>query len=240
MNKWSLHRKAYWTQLRRGRRLIFLGTLLALFVTLAVATHSVRLLHLDERITEMFQHGHQPWQDRLAEGITFFGSTLFLIAVGMLAFWTLRRAARGKAAWFTLFSLLGLPLNWLLKQFVDRPRPAANSLIQVILPATGYSFPSGHTMASLMFYGFFIFLLWTEFPQSRRCRWAIVGLTLLIVSVGLSRIYLGVHWFSDVLAGWLAGSFFLLLLVEGYRLAVGDSTSSPESMPPAISYPPVT
>lgn len=100
-------------------------------------------------------------------------------------------------------------LNVLTKNIVLRPRPSVTSLIV----ENGYSFPSGHAMASMAFYGFIIYLLW----QSKyRKSWKIVGTTifaLIILTVGLSRIYLGVHYFSDVICGYILALGYLMIFI---------------------------
>lgn len=230
MNSWYHHGTAYWARLRKGRRLAFLGLLLSVFAALAIIAHSVRLLHLDVQFTRTLQHAHPLWLNYLVIAITTSGSTLFLLGLGLGIAVALYRAGRTRAAWFSLLSLLGLPLNWLLKQLVDRPRPAGKDLVLVIVHATGYSFPSGHAMASSMFYGFLLFLLWTEGPSTRLRRIGAIGLVFLIVSIGVSRVYLGDHWLSDVLAGWIAGLFFLILLIQAYRLATEKPQETRGSM----------
>ncbi len=208
----------YVARLREARSLSFLGTLLILFVALALLSHSIRLLHLDEQITHALQRFRHPWLDVTAEAITCFGNTITLLALGALIAIGLFRRKRPQAAWFCLFALLGLPLNWLIKELVDRSRPT-QGVVQVLLHATGLSFPSGHAMVSVMFYGFLAYLLWTQTPQTKGRRFGTAALILLVLAISFSRIYIGVHWFSDVMGGWLAGLFFLFLLIECYRVA---------------------
>jgi undecaprenyl-diphosphatase len=214
----------YFARVRQARSLGFLIVLFVLFVALALLSHTVRLLNLDEQITRSLQQFRHPWLDALAEVVTFFGSTVCVLVMGALIAIGLFRASRPREAWFCLFALLGLPLNWLIKQAVDRSRPT-QSAVQVILHATGLSFPSGHSMVSVMFYGFLAFLFWTRTPQTKLGRSLTVALIVLVIAISLSRIYLGVHWFSDVVGGWIAGLFFLFFLIEIYR-AIGQPAQS--------------
>lgn len=206
---------------RQARVLTFLGILFLLFALLAGVVHSVWLLHGDEAVTRALQRFRHSWLDSVVEAITFFGSTLFLIALGVLVAARWYRAGRPRIARFCLLSLLGLPLNWLLKQPFHRARPSQN-LVKVLLEATGLSFPSGHAMASTVVYGFLAFLLWTNAPPSKRRAAGVAFLGLMPFCIGLSRIYLGVHWFSDVVGGWIAGLVCLILLIEWYRAFDGD------------------
>jgi undecaprenyl-diphosphatase len=107
-------------------------------------------------------------------------------------------------------------LDLALKEVVDRPRPAGDG-IQVIVPATGLSFPSGHALSSCLVYGFLALMAWTHIRRCGVRRLVTAILALLPVGIGLSRVYLGVHWFSDVIGGWAAGLFCLLLLAEADR-----------------------
>ena len=126
------------------------------------------------------------------------------------------RAGQKHAAFFSLLTLVGLPLNFLLKLLVHRPRPSQD-LVRVVFAAQGSSFPSGHAMGSVLVYGFFAYMAWTCLADGlRRCFWTVLLVTLPIC-ISLSRIYLGVHWFSDVLGAWFFGLIVLFLLVDLYH-----------------------
>jgi membrane-associated phospholipid phosphatase len=96
-------------------------------------------------------------------------------------------------------------LNFLLKHLFERARP---ELFKVI-SETGYSFPSGHAMVSLCFYGIaaYIFGRGISRLRGRLILYAII--VLLVAAIGISRVYLGVHYPSDVLAGYIAGGTWL-------------------------------
>lgn len=98
-------------------------------------------------------------------------------------------------------------LNTILKNTLRRPRPIDYRLIE----ETGYSFPSGHSMASMAFYGLLIYLIYKNI-KNKYLKWSlIIFLGTLIVAIGASRIYLGVHYTSDVLAGFLISIAYLIL-----------------------------
>ncbi|WP_322354761.1 phosphatase PAP2 family protein [Paratractidigestivibacter sp.] len=98
-----------------------------------------------------------------------------------------------------------LVLNVVLKEIVQRPRPDGFRLIS----ETGYSFPSGHSMISMAFFGLIVWMIWT-YERDRRLRnFLCVAFSLVIVMVGVSRIYLGVHYASDVLAGFCVSVIWL-------------------------------
>ena len=98
-----------------------------------------------------------------------------------------------------------LVLNVVLKQIVQRPRPDGFRLIA----ETGYSFPSGHSMVSMAFFGLLVWMIWVyEKDRLMRNVWCVL-MGLVIVMVGVSRIYLGVHYASDVLAGFCVSLVWL-------------------------------
>lgn len=101
-------------------------------------------------------------------------------------------------------------INQVLKFVVQRPRPDGFNLVV----ETGFSFPSGHSMAAMAFYGFLAYLVWhCEKDRLKRWVWCVV-LSIIIVCVGLSRIYLGVHYASDVLAGFLISLAWLAVFTK--------------------------
>lgn len=110
----------------------------------------------------------------------------------------------------------GALLNITLKLLFHRARPEITHLITV----GGYSFPSGHAMVAASFYGMLGYLAWKGLRKKSKSRlaWLIAGLTVvLVIAIGLSRIYLGVHYPSDVLAGFAAGGTWLTACVMGYH-----------------------
>ena len=101
-------------------------------------------------------------------------------------------------------------LNQLLKRILQRPRPTEFRIIE----ETGYSFPSGHSMVSMAFYGYLIYLIY-RYVKNKYVKWiAIAFLSVLICSIGVSRIYLGVHYTSDVLGGFLVSISYLILFIS--------------------------
>lgn len=140
-----------------------------------------------------------------AKFITNFGGAIYLIGIAIVLFVVIKNKKIGIA----IISNLGIItiLNQLLKRIVQRPRPEKFRIIN----ESGYSFPSGHSMISMAFYGFLIYLIYKN-VKNKYLKWSLmIILGLLIISIGISRIYLGVHYTSDVLAGFLISISYLII-----------------------------
>lgn len=147
---------------------------------------------------------------------TFLGSELALTAFAVLTLLTGVFWKRGKYFKRCLFAGLnvggGALVVLIVKNIVRRPRPNINQLIEI----SGYSFPSGHSMSSLIFYGFLIYLSLKYMKRwSKYC--IAFALALLVLFIGISRIYLGVHYASDVLGGIILGAFWLTASIKLYK-----------------------
>ncbi len=140
--------------------------------------------------------------------ITWFGSAVCLIIITVFSFFIIKDKKDGILIAVNLITIA--VLNQLFKFIFQRPRPTDFRLIN----ETGYSFPSGHSMTSTAFYGFLIYLIYKN-VRNEYLRWGeICLLFLLIISIGISRIYLGVHYTSDVLAGFFISISYLMLYIN--------------------------
>jgi undecaprenyl-diphosphatase len=113
-------------------------------------------------------------------------------------------------------ALLPPIVNVIVKDYIRRPRPTVD-LVNVFSILDSYSFPSGHVMFYVGFYGFLWFLVYTLLKRSWSRTLLLVFLGSLIALVGLSRIYLGQHWPSDVLGAYLLGGLTLVAIIQFYR-----------------------
>jgi membrane-associated phospholipid phosphatase len=144
--------------------------------------------------------------------VTTLGSTavLAIVAAAACAYLVLRRRRRD-AALVVVVLVAAQVLTWMLKATFERPRPAFDD---PVASASWFSFPSGHALSSIAVYGALAYVF-AAGSSSRRAGAAVVGgLTLLVAAIGFSRLYLGVHYLTDVLAGYSAG-FALLVLAIG-------------------------
>jgi len=191
-----------------GRQRVLAG-LAALFVLMAIAglvSGGAVLLTWDEPIQRAVEASRTPVFDGIFRRISFLGSTVFVLAFGcVLAAVAWRRCRAVGVA--VILAMLSRPLlEFTLKAIVGRDRPDLERMVN----GTGPSFPSGHVMAAVALWGL-LPLVVSLYTSNRRVWWSTtVGSAALIVAIGASRTYLGVHWFSDVIGGLIVGTFFLL------------------------------
>lgn len=182
-----------------------------------------RELHVRESMVHDFDQLAYAWSEahRSEEATWFFTSFTILGSPASLAVITAAAAlvliARGYRAlpiFILVSTLLGGGLNRLLKLYFARERP---ELTEALRLAHGYSFPSGHAMASLMVFGTLAYVI-IHLPGSWRARSAgLAAATTTALTIGLSRVYLGVHWLSDVAAGFLVGSVWLVFSTTAFE-----------------------
>lgn len=195
----------------------------ALFVALAILAHSNAYFPVDLTVTRTLQADHGHGLEALMFTTSWLGyfpqvAALSAVVVSALFATGLRREA-GAA----LFATLGGGVGALVKLAVMRPRPSAE-LVQVLghIPSSG--FPSGHVLSTTAFCGFLVFLGVVLLAPSAGRTALIVVLSAVIALMGPSRIYLGQHWFSDVIGGYLLGGVWLALTIRFYRW--GEARSS--------------
>lgn len=138
--------------------------------------------------------------------ITFFGSTSGIIIMCLISMFIIRNK---KINIILVISLICATLinNYIFKLIFARERPNINPIVI----EDSYCFPSGHSMISMMFYGSLIYLVY-KYINNKVLRYIIIlCLSLLIMLIGFSRIYLGVHYFSDVIGGFILGICYLIV-----------------------------
>jgi membrane-associated phospholipid phosphatase len=160
-----------------------------------------------------------PFGDQVAIAISFIGGplmmTILALVVGMIL------ARRGAwlmvSVWLAAF-VVGAFLDWMLKNMIRRPRPVG---AERFLHGISFSYPSGHSMGSLIGFAMLAYVLFELWPPAHRHRAIVLIATIvLVLLVGWSRLYLGVHYLSDVIAGFAAGAVWVTACITGLELAV--------------------
>lgn len=200
----------------------YLGGLLATILLLilidraVLETAAIRgLLSLDRSLLLAIHRLSNPLLDSLMIFITYLGSRYVVAILFLLAFVVLAY----RRLWQSVLSLTVVTIgagfiDLVMKAESARPRP----LFFRVIPATGFSFPSGHTLLATVFYGMIAFILYTR-ARSKVSRILVVSSTAaLVLLIGFSRLYLGVHWPSDVLGGYIVGLLWLFLSIRALHL----------------------
>ena len=139
---------------------------------------------------------------------TFLCSVECLLVICVLAF--IFGKDKKKSSLISINLIINFLLNTAAKYTFQRPRP---SITEFLISEHGYSFPSGHSMIAMAFYGYIVYMIYKHEEKSTKKYLKIIGLLFIIFMIGLSRIYLGVHYASDVLAGFMLSIAYLMLFI---------------------------
>lgn len=206
---------------RAGGLALLFGLALLAFIVLAVLLVFGRpLVTLDQWLSAAVCSLAVPWLDAIARPLTTLGSvTGMTVLTGLAAGWYLLRRRRSEAIFLALTVGLGTLVGNLLKLLIGRARPDID-LARVAQPDS-YSFPSGHALASFLFFGALVFLVMTteeEIPLKTK---TVISATLIAlgIAVSVSRVYLGVHYLGDIIGAWLLGSAVLTVGVAALLAA---------------------
>lgn len=167
---------------------------------------------IDVKVTLFFEKIRTPAATELFLFITDIGSIkyAFPICIGVGIYLLVKQNFYDVICLFFLFYGVR-QINYFLKELFLRERPSYNAVYE----ATHYSFPSGHSMNSTAIYGFLCYLVLVQFAKTTNQKIMAVSITICLIGlIGISRIYLGVHFLTDVLAGWSAGFILLMLFIS--------------------------
>lgn len=213
-------------------------------VVFIFVTRRIFFMHrtgFDERVFKLLSSHVSEKNNEIVLFFTFLGSHEFLIPANLvlIAYYLIR-----KHKWYSIkvpaIAISSLLLMFILKHLFNRPRPG----IPLLYEAKGLSFPSGHALMSVTFYGLLIYIVFKTF-QNKGAKWTLIFLLIaLILIIGFTRIYLRVHYTTDVIAGycigflWLVFAVWLLNRLEKYsrqKLAPGVEKPVPAMEPGAAA-----
>ncbi|CAN7233209.1 phosphatase PAP2 family protein [Paenibacillus sp. LjRoot153] len=169
------------------------------------------IAQVDSSVISAIQGMESPWLTSVMKGFTFIGSTPVVIVISVTCLLLFFKFLNHRLELILFVALVAgtAILNQLLKISFQRERPSLHRLIQ----ESGYSFPSGHSMVVFALYAALAFLLWRHVP-TRRGRTAVILISIMmILLIGISRIYLGVHYPSDVVGAYFASGFWFTFSV---------------------------
>lgn len=183
------------------------------FITFQISGEGI--LAFDAQIIAYVQSFVTPEMTAFVLSLTEFGSVKYVVAFVLILGTGLFFTQHNKLALFVVVaSGGGAALNLILKNMISRDRPN----ILPIIEASGYSFPSGHSMGSLIFYGSAAFVI-VYFTKESLTKWgSVLALSIFISSIGVSRIYLGVHYPTDVIGGFAMGIAWLFICIIAFKI----------------------
>ena len=200
---------------------LLLGAVMCVVLIYAFARLASEVLEQETTSLDLWAyqlvHGFaSPALDALAPLISLLGSEAIVVIGGVLVAIFLVQRRWGAAGMLVLVALGAQLLNDVLKAGFQRSRPEP---LSTFIAAQQYSFPSGHAMVAAAFYGYLAFLSWRLLTGGWRLL-MVAGFVLLVLAIGLSRIYLQAHYFTDVLAGYLCGLVWVDACIIGSRVLV--------------------
>lgn len=211
---------------------IFLGSVI-LFLFISREVFFNKQEYFDQRAFEVLHQYISPSFTEFMKTITFFASWKFILVLSLsiLVYFLFIK----KHHWYSLkipvVAIGSISLNVLLKNIFDRPRPLLPHLVE----ASGLSYPSGHAMMSFSFYGLLIYLAW-ENIENRIIKWIVcISLLILIHLIGFSRVYLRVHYASDVLAGFALGVMWLIISIYALNKIEKYSAKKIKNVPDPVN-----
>ncbi|NTV27080.1 MAG: phosphatase PAP2 family protein [Methanothrix sp.] len=195
--------------------------LLLLALLLSYAAARFPILPFDMKSYEELQEQASPHFDEIMRWISALGELSIAMALTAIAMLTFALRRQWLEAIFILATISSVLLVLVLKDLVQRSRPfpSAENASGFIQSIDQYSYPSGHVLFFVVFFGFFAYLAWIHFTGwVRMIVIAICG--ALIVLIGPSRIFLGAHWASDVFGSYIIGTLWLFVLIVSYQWAI--------------------
>jgi undecaprenyl-diphosphatase len=188
-------------------------------VALSVAAHFFSVFPFDLEISRELKEVQNPVFSQTLQWVSVLGETwIEAVLVATVAAICLVRKQR-KEAVFVLATVSSVVLTSVLKVLIGRPRPPAflQDPAYFLWSVEQFSFPSGHVLFYIVFFGFVAFLAWSHLTGYTR--WIIAAICgFLVVLIGPSRIYLGAHWASDVIGSYVIGSLWLLMIILAYMV----------------------
>jgi undecaprenyl-diphosphatase len=199
-------------------RNILIALIILAVLGLASSLYAWREPHapFDLPITLWFQSFDSPALRSTMVWVSYIFSSwriALIVAAGAFILWRIR--GREEAIFLAVAGIVSL-IHVAIKLLIERSRPLAG-LVQIFSVETTEGYPSGHALASILIFGFLLYLILTLVSQGSLRIISLIFFPLLILLIGSSRIFLGVHWTTDVLGGYIIGGFFLTGLVWLYE-----------------------
>lgn len=186
---------------------IILIILIFLFILITYLVKTNKIVNFDNYIYEFLNDNSNNVLTSFFRVITLFANYQAIIILCILSFIFIKDKIVDVE--ICIVSIMSATMNSIFKSIFVRPRPDVLKLIT----QGGYSYPSGHAMASMTFYGFLIYLIYKSDLSKNKKISFITLLSIFILLIGMSRIYLGVHYASDIISGYMVSVILLIIYV---------------------------
>lgn len=200
-----------------NRTLIVIIGLAALGLIMSLFAHFTSRFPGDLTVTLWFQSVDNQFLLTIMKAVSYaaggWRAAVLVITAGIIVWHYLGRLEAG----LVLLSGMIIPINDVFKSLIDRPRPAAD-LVSVLVATDGQSFPSGHAFFAMVVFGTLAYLAVTHQSGPKAKISTFLVFLVFILLIGASRVYLGAHWLSDVIGGYVVGAPFLVALSWLYRV----------------------
>ena len=193
---------------KNNKKIVILVTSLSVFIFLLINVLLNNISSFDISIYNVIMSLKSGFTTFIMKAVTRFGDAEILILITIICLMFIRNKKLGGSIAINLASV-GL-INYVLKKIIQRPRPPLEFRM---VEESSFSFPSGHAMASMAFYGLIIYFINKNMKNEKLKKIISISLSILIFLIGISRIYLGVHYASDVIAGFAISIVYLVLYI---------------------------
>ncbi|MGD8189597.1 phosphatase PAP2 family protein [Brevibacillus ginsengisoli] len=186
------------------------------FGLIAYLISAHRIAQFDSTISSFIQSFETPTLTSVMEMFSFIGSGLMVVLLSLFVLFYQYKFLKHRSELVLFIAVVagsGI-MNQVLKSLFHRNRPSLHQLVE----AGGFSFPSGHSMEAAAFYGILTYLLWRHIDSHAERGILVFLSTAMIILIGVSRIYLGVHYPSDVLGGYIASGFWLFAAIWVHQM----------------------
>jgi undecaprenyl-diphosphatase len=195
--------------------------MLVFAIVLSYAASKFTVLPFDLKSYHELQEETSPMFSTLMHMVSYLGETTVAVALTIIAMAIFALRRQWIEAIFILATTSSVLITFALKDIVHRTRPfpVAENATGLVQKINQYSYPSGHVLFFVVFFGFIAYLALTHFTGRLRAI-VIIICAMLIVLIGPSRIFLGAHWASDVLGSYIIGTLWLFVLIFAYQWVV--------------------
>jgi len=204
--------KKFINYIQDNKKNIILITAITLFIFITFAIFNDKIYNLDQSVHSYILSIRNNSLTNILIIITNISSAYALIVLSIILLAIIKN--KKIPLLISINLICAFITNQIAKSIFTRPRPLGINLIE----ESGFSYPSGHAMVSMSYFGFIAYLLYKKQPNKITKIILITTLFLTIITIGFSRIYLGVHYLSDVIGGFLLSTIYLIIFIKNIKL----------------------